>query len=112
MWFYSTALSSADYGLFGQYYAQTTDQSLHYLIRNYHIHLGFYNDDLSGSTTIQLNTWYHVAFVYDYASSTQSIYLNGNLDSSRNSSSFKGLSGSIVIEKTEQDFGTSNYFNG
>ena len=70
-------------------------------------------DDLSGATIIQINTWYHVAFVYNYSSSTQSIYLNGKLDSNRISdSAYKGSPGVIVIGKTEQVLGSPHYFNG
>ena len=49
-----------------------------------------------GSTTIQSNVWYHVAFVYDYPTS----------------SAYQGTSGDIVIGKTEQVPGTPNYFSG
>jgi hypothetical protein len=112
MWFYCIDLTSADYGLFGQYYAQTTDQSLHYIIRNTLTYMGFWSDDLPGSTIIQINTWYHVAFVYDYSPWTKTIYLNGILDSSSSSSPYQGTSGSIVIGKTEQILGTPNYFFG
>jgi hypothetical protein len=112
MWFYWISLTTADYGFFGQYHAQTADQSLHCMIRNEKLFLGFFSDDLSGSTNIQINTWYHVAFVYDYSSSTQKIYLNGILDSSRSSSPYQGTSGSIAIGKTEQIPGTPNYFFG
>lgn len=112
MWFYSTALTSADYGFFGQYYAPTTDKSLHFIIRNYVLLMAFFSDDLTGRTTIQINTWYHVAFVYDYPTSTQKIYLNGKLEGSRSSNPYQGLSGATVIGKTEQVPGTPNYFNG
>ena len=33
-----------------------------------------------GATTLQANTWYHVAGVYDAASSALHVYLNGQLD--------------------------------
>ncbi len=112
LWFYWTALSNADYGFFGQYYAPATDQSLHLMIRNYVLYLGFFNDDLSGATSLKTNTWYHAAFVYDYSNSTQRIYLNGEIDGTRASGPYKGISGSIVIGKSEQILGTPNYFSG
>ncbi len=38
----------------------------------------FYNNDLDTPTNlIQTNTWYNVAFVYDYENKTRSIYING-----------------------------------
>jgi len=113
MWFYCIDLTDADHGLFGQCDNATTDRSLHYLIRSYKLYLGFYADDLNGSTIILNNTWYHVAFVYDNSSSTQIIYLNGKLDSKRTSlGPYQGLSGEIVIGKTEQHPGIPHYFNG
>ena len=33
-----------------------------------------------GATTLQLNTWYHVAGVYNAATQTLDVYLNGALD--------------------------------
>jgi glucose/arabinose dehydrogenase/chitodextrinase len=33
-----------------------------------------------GATTLQLNTWYHIAGVYDAANQTLDVYLNGALD--------------------------------
>ena len=33
-----------------------------------------------GATTLQLNTWYHIAGVYDAAAQTLDVYLNGALD--------------------------------
>ncbi len=113
MWFYCLDLTGGDHGLFGQCDNASTDRSLHYIIRNYKLYLGFYGDDLNGSTIILNNTWYHVAFVYDNSSSTQIIYLNGKLYSKRTSlGPYQGLSGEIVIGKTEQHPGIPHYFNG
>jgi hypothetical protein len=85
MWFYCTQLTSDKYGLFGQSHANQQDQLLHFQIRNQALYLGFFSDDLSGSISIQTNTWYHAAFVFDNSSLTQKIYLNGKLDSNRSS---------------------------
>ncbi len=112
LWFYWTTLSSADFGFFGQYYAPTTDQSLHLIIRNYALYMGFWADDLSTSTVLKTNIWYHAAFVYDYSSSTQTIYLNGQIDGNRSSAPYQGRSGSIVIGMTEQVPGAPEYFSG
>jgi hypothetical protein len=74
--------------------------------------MGFFNNDLAGSTSIQTNTWYHVAFVYDYSLSKQIIYLNGVLDANRSAAPNQGTSGAIVIGKTEETLGLPNYFSG
>ena len=111
MWFYSKNLTNnINYGLFGQHHASNTSLSLHYIIRSLKMRLGFYNNDLDSSTIIQIFTWYHVAFVYDNASTTQKIYLNGILDRSRSgASSYQGTSGSILIGSTLVSF---SYFSG
>jgi len=49
-------------------------------IRNSHLFLGFWGDDTEGTTVLNTNTWYHIAFTFDLASGTQSLYLNGVLD--------------------------------
>ncbi|CAF3933455.1 unnamed protein product, partial [Adineta steineri] len=40
----------------------------------------FFYDDISGSTTFQVNRWQHIAFTYDYATTTQVVYINGVVD--------------------------------
>ncbi|CAF1668693.1 unnamed protein product, partial [Adineta ricciae] len=113
MWFYSTDTSSYTCGLFGQCHAANADESLHYVLRNGSPRLSFYSDDLQSSTIIQINTWYHITFVYNYSSFTQSIYRDGMLDCNRTSNNpYQGMSGSIVIGKTEQKPGTPWYFSG
>jgi hypothetical protein len=112
LWLYWTNLSNADYGFFGQYYAQAPDQSLHLIIRNYALYMGFWNDDLAASTVLKTNNWYHAAFVYDYSNLTQTIYLNGQIDGNRSSAPYQGRSGSIVIGMTEQILGAPEYFSG
>ena len=60
--------------------------------------MGFTLDDLIGLTTLSINTWYHVAYVYDYSSETQSVYLQGVLDNSKTSAGpYQGQNGSMYI---------------
>ena len=54
-------------------------------------------DDTVGLTSIWINQWYHVAFVYDYALSVQFIYLNGILENARRSNAYQGTIGDIFI---------------
>ncbi len=61
----------------------TSDRCLHLVIGNGYLRLGFYADDLLGSTLLKSNQWYHVAYVYDRSASKQYVYLNGYLDGSR-----------------------------
>ncbi|CAF1435857.1 unnamed protein product, partial [Adineta steineri] len=87
MWIYPTTLSNGNYyGLFTQYDTSAGDHSLQMMIRGLQLSLDFYADRVTGTTSLTTNTWYHAAFVYDYPSKTQSVYLNGYQD---------GISGSV-----------------
>jgi RHS repeat-associated protein len=57
-----------------------TARGLHVGERGGRPYFGFYSDDLPGTTNLQPNTWYHLAFVYD---GMQKIFVNGTLDSQR-----------------------------
>ena len=57
-----------------------TRQCLHIVLRRMKPYFGFYNMDTASQTQLLVNTWYHLACVYDLDSRTQSIYLNGRLD--------------------------------
>ncbi|CAF4089077.1 unnamed protein product, partial [Adineta steineri] len=105
MWIYPTTLSSGtSYGLFNQYQSLTTDHNLYVCLYGGNLKMGFWSDDVVSGTTLSANTWYHVAFVYDYSSRTQIIYINGVQDISRNSAGpYLGTSGTISI---------GNYYDG
>lgn len=53
---------------------------LRIIIRSGRLHIGYFNNDLNGATTLYPNTWYHVAFVK--GSSGRRLYVNGVLDAS------------------------------
>ena len=87
-WLYITQLRDViDHEILGICHWSSTDQCLHLTIRQtsgvYNLYMGFYDDDLSGVTPLQLDTWYHAAFVFEYPTRRQSIYLNGILESIR-----------------------------
>jgi hypothetical protein len=65
---------------------------------------------LPGITTLVANRWYHAAFVYDYSTSVQSIYLNGFLEGNRTSSHYQGNSGPITIGNAKDPL--DNVFDG
>jgi len=50
----------SDNAIFGQFQNNTLDHSLHIIVRNQVIYLGFFSDDISGSTTLYPGNWYHV----------------------------------------------------
>lgn len=62
-------------------YAQTNSavmgQYMWMMLRNGKIYGAFFGNDVSGPTVFQANKWYHMAFTYDLASSTQTVYVNG-----------------------------------
>ncbi|CAF1027112.1 unnamed protein product, partial [Adineta steineri] len=113
MWIYPTTLSNGNYyGLFTQYDTSAGDHSLAMLIRGLQLSLDFYADGVTGTTSLTTNTWYHAAFVYDYPSKTQIVYLNGYQDASRVSNQpYLGTSGSINIGMY-QNGSNYNYFDG
>ena len=100
----------------GMCVSRSTDECLHLLIRNDALFFGFYGDDCPGSTIVELNEWYHFAFVYDYSNRTQYIYLNGQLEHKRNSNGpFQGNSGAITIGAvnwTNSSATPENYWKG
>lgn len=73
-----------NHGLFGLCPSLSSHQCLHAVVRkngsNNYLYFGFYNDDCQGNSSLILNQWMHVAFVFDASRMMQSIYLNGKLD--------------------------------
>ncbi|CAF1106760.1 unnamed protein product [Adineta steineri] len=99
MWIYPTLLSDIFYGLFSQHGASATDCLLYLILRYQLLYMGFFSDDLQGTTAVSVSyTWYHVTFVYDYRSRTQIVYLNGYQDGLRSPAGpYLGISGAINI---------------
>ena len=61
-------------------------------------YFGFYSDECTSTTIVQANQWHHFAFVYDYPTSTQTIYLNGLCTGNRTSlGPFLAENGTITI---------------
>jgi hypothetical protein len=46
--------------IFGQFENNTKDHSLHIIVRNQKIYLGFYSGDITGNITLYPGIWYHV----------------------------------------------------
>ena len=110
-WIYLRTIAG-DNSIFGQCQCSSCqDHCLYLIIRNGKLYMGFTLDDLVGSTSLIANTWYHVAFVYNYPSRTQSVYIQGVLDGSRSSAGpYLGVNGSIVIGSSHLSSSSLNGF--
>ena len=109
-WIYMRSLAG-DNAIFSQCQCLACqDQCLNLIIRNGRMYMGFTLDDVVGSVLLAVNTWYHVAYVYDYSGRTQSVYVQGVLDQSRSSAGpYLGVNGSIVIGSSQL---STSSFNG
>ncbi|MFO8233069.1 MAG: LamG-like jellyroll fold domain-containing protein, partial [Longimonas sp.] len=67
-----------------------TNQVLYLTTRGTTLHMGFFNNDLGGSASLEEGRWHHAAFVYDAANGEQRIYLDGALDGTRSANAFAG----------------------
>ncbi|CAF1257524.1 unnamed protein product [Didymodactylos carnosus] len=88
-----------------------TSQCLFLILRTGKLYMGFTYNDLTGTTTLTASKWYHIAFVYNYQTSQQLIYVDGVLDASRSgvTTPYLGQNGSITMGYSML-FGTSAYY--
>ncbi|CAF2681031.1 unnamed protein product [Rotaria sp. Silwood2] len=113
-WIYPIPLTSIVVrGIFGQCQCSTcANQCLYLMIRNSRLYVDFNSNYLSGSTTFSTSTWYHIAFVYNYDTRQQILYINGIQDTIKsNTEPYQGHNGSIYIGSTQTN-STTNYFQG
>ena len=111
-WIMPTAYSGqSDYSLIGLCPIQVTNKCLHINIRNLKLYFGFYFNDITGTSTIQLNKWIHVAFVFDVTNYQQSIYLDGILERQAiQSSALRAESGNVTFGTNEGVATPNNFF--
>ncbi|CAM4980239.1 unnamed protein product [Rotaria socialis] len=111
-WIYIKA-SSSDRGIFGQCSCSTCAyQCLYLIIRNNRLYIDFTSNHLSGSTILYNSTWYHIAFVYNYGTQQQILYVNGVVDAIKsNAQPYQGQNGSITIGSSTVS-STQIYFSG
>ena len=101
----------SDHCLVGICPSETNDSCLYINIHNTKLYFGFFNNDLQGITTIALNQWIHVAFVFDATTRTQTIYLNGFEDAQRTASQVLLVqSGNFTIGTNELVAIPTNFF--
>lgn len=82
------------------------------IARNLALCCGFWNNDLLDSTSLTMNTSSDVACVYNLATQTQQIWLNGLLDGSHSSPPYQGTNGHTTIGVGYLTPPGSNFFNG
>ena len=75
---YSLALNpQGDRGMIGQCQNTIANQCLHMTIRDNTARISFMSNPCQGTEAIIPNNWSHLAFVYDYTSTSQTVYVNG-----------------------------------
>ena len=94
----TSSINATYFGLFGHCQNFILNSCLHLMVRNGYLYLGFYNNDITGTTQLTWNIWYHVAFVYNRFLPMQLIYLNGRLDGSGvPPSSYTGITNQVLV---------------
>lgn len=73
-------LISSEFGIFTHCESETINKCLYLTVRYGKLLFSFYINNITGSSSLTSNVWYHVAYVYDRVALTQSVYLNGVLD--------------------------------
>ncbi len=86
------------FALFAHCELLANDKCLHIVINNGRLYLGFFSDDLVGSTILNSYQWHHVAYVYDRYASQQIVYLNGYFDGGQTPSSpYAGNASQLIL---------------
>jgi len=96
-WIYLTSIAS-DNIIFSQCCTGCQDQCIVVGVQTGKIYMGMPLNNVYGTTILLVNTWYHVAYVYDYSTFTQSVYLQGILEGTKTSvDPYTGQTGSIMF---------------
>ncbi|CAF3450355.1 unnamed protein product [Rotaria socialis] len=96
-WIYLRGSAVTDYGIFGQCPSTSANLCFDFMTRSNRLYCAIYNNSVQGGSTLTLNTWYHVACVYDASTQTQSVWLNGVVDGSSSASAYQDTSGTTTI---------------
>lgn len=80
-WVYPLTIYTAnpydDTIIYGQTNASAYSLYMWMMLRNGKNYGAFFANDVWGPTVLQANRWQHMAFTYDMASTTQTVYVNG-----------------------------------
>jgi hypothetical protein len=111
MWV-NPVLYTSEQIVFSQVQSNATDTSLHFRIYgpgSGRVRMGFYNNDLDTTTTLEDNNWYHITFWYDFENQNRRIYINGVLEAEASATPYLGTSGNTVIGMWDN---TAQWFQG
>ncbi|CAF0965942.1 unnamed protein product [Adineta ricciae] len=113
-WIKPTAYPNpVDHSIVGLCPSEVIDHCLHINIRHGLLYFGFYYDDVRGGTSISLNRWIHVAFVFETTTNMQTIYLNGYPDAAKPTVNVLQVStGAFTIATNERVSYPDNFFQG
>ncbi|CAF3145187.1 unnamed protein product [Rotaria socialis] len=96
-WIYLTSSTANDYGIFSQCPSTSANLCFDFMTRTNRLYCAIYTNGTQGATLMTINTWYHVACVYDMITQTQSVWLNGVLDGSSSATAYQDASGTTTI---------------
>ncbi len=107
--------NSAEHIAFSQRQSDTTSVCLHLRLGGTGnpaaggINFGFYSNDLvTGGGLLELNTWYHLTFFYDYENRDRRIYVDGEQVAQATATPYLGTTGNTVIGSWD----TGQFFTG
>ena len=104
-------LDTRDASMIGMCQARRISQCMHLIVRSNISYFGFFSNDCQGRTKVTPYEWHHFAFVYDFPSKVQYLYLNGRLDCSKTTVvPFLATEGNITIGAIP--YGVSGHWKG
>ncbi|MCH7921328.1 MAG: LamG domain-containing protein, partial [Planctomycetes bacterium] len=109
MWVNSPRTGGDQMVVFAQHQNSSTNQSVHYRVYNSgQVRMGFYSNDVDAPGVLEADTWTHIAFVYDFDSTTSRIYINGLQAVELSRSPYLGTQGDTRIGQ----WNNNQWFNG
>lgn len=109
-WIYAYNLQNQQPTIFAQCGQHIISKCLYLRLSNRKMVFSFFNGSQQGRTILVVNRWYHVAFVYNYTSQTQILYLDGLEDGRGSQGAYLGEPGNITIGRALATNGY--YFDG
>ncbi len=84
------------------------NNAMHLVLRDCRAYLGFYGNDLKGTTILSKDVWYHIAFRFTKQGGQQAIFIDGGLEAvSKGHDAYEGDQPLIIGR-----WGKRHYFNG